>query len=67
MKKILFLLCLLVISAQATAIKWNSAASTSFKTAANWLGGTGPGVNDTALFDGTSIVNCTVDTNYKIK
>lgn len=44
----------------ATIKVWNG-STTSFATPGNWLpGGTAPGINDTILFNGTSVLNCVI-------
>lgn len=64
---VLSILILILFSSSDAAIRtWSSSSSNSWKTAANWSGSAVPGSNDTALFDATSIVNCTVDSTINI-
>ncbi len=64
MKRIIFWLLIPLIAYSENTV-WSSSGSTSFKTAANWSDGV-PTESDTAIFNATSVINCTVDTAWKI-
>ena len=44
-----------------TDYTWNSSSSTSWNTAGNWNPNGVPGVDDKAIFNSTSTVNCSMD------
>ena len=47
----------------AADITWNSADAGIWNDDTNWAGGSKPGADDTAIFDGTGAGVCTVDTD----
>jgi len=66
-KMVLLLVLVMVANFASGAVRtWSSSGSSSWNTAANWSGTTLPGATDTAMFDGTSVVNCTTDANFKV-
>lgn len=65
MKRCLFTLSFLVLALGAWAANntWSSAGSTDYSVAGNWSLGHVPTVGETAYFDGTSVVDCTLSAN----
>eukprot|EP01116_Phalansterium_solitarium_P015783 TRINITY_DN3520_c0_g1_i2.p2 TRINITY_DN3520_c0_g1~~TRINITY_DN3520_c0_g1_i2.p2 ORF type:complete len:179 (-),score=58.33 TRINITY_DN3520_c0_g1_i2:3086-3622(-) len=47
------LLCLTVVGAQAATVTWALTTGGAWETAANWIGGAVPGVNDDAVIPNT--------------
>lgn len=68
MKKLLFVSALLLsfLTTYASDIVWTGGTSTSWHTSTNWQGGVAPNSNDTAVFNGTSIVNSIITSNISV-
>ena len=45
----------------AQIFTWNALSAGNFNTSANWSPSGVPSFGDKALFDGTSVQNCTID------
>ncbi len=55
------------VDMQSATITWTNGNGTNlWSDALNWSGGTVPGSGDVAVFDGTSVSNCSMDVNVNV-